>query len=211
MDEKIVKYQQIKSQNTQLLLVSTAKTMFQKHGYDNVGVREIAQAAKVTTGTFYYYFKGKFEILEAIHEHNDTYFNFLLSDEGIKARSSLDKIIIFFSEHLVHQILEDGKDYTIHRMFRMKPGLTQGNKLYEGLIDIVLQALENHEFRSDETPSAIAKYLATIFQGLTYNWAVSNENFDLQKEAHRYIVRAIKCLHCSENCDIDAKITLNNG
>jgi len=47
-------------------LINIAEKLFLKHGYEETPVSDIVKKAKVAQGTFYYYFKSKDEILDAI-------------------------------------------------------------------------------------------------------------------------------------------------
>ncbi len=44
-------------------ILSAAATVFREHGYSDAGMRDIADAADLSPGNLYYYFKGKQEIL----------------------------------------------------------------------------------------------------------------------------------------------------
>ena len=52
-----------KNHNIRQKLLDTGYRMICEEGIDNVGVRDISEAAGVTTGTFYYYFKSKEDLL----------------------------------------------------------------------------------------------------------------------------------------------------
>ncbi|WP_455391881.1 TetR/AcrR family transcriptional regulator [[Eubacterium] cellulosolvens] len=47
-------------------LVNIAEELFLKYGYEETPVSDVVKKAKVAQGTFYYYFKSKDEILDAI-------------------------------------------------------------------------------------------------------------------------------------------------
>ena len=47
-------------------IIESATNLFLEHGYEGVGLREIARSADVTTGAFYRHFKGKKELFAAI-------------------------------------------------------------------------------------------------------------------------------------------------
>jgi Transcriptional regulator len=49
-------------------LIDTAEDLFVKKGYEDTSVSDIVKKIKVGQGTFYYYFKSKEEILEAVAE-----------------------------------------------------------------------------------------------------------------------------------------------
>lgn len=51
-------------------LIDTAEELFVKKGYDETSVSEIVRKARVAQGTFYYYFKSKDDIRNAIIDKN---------------------------------------------------------------------------------------------------------------------------------------------
>jgi len=55
-------FRQERSRRSYEALVDAAIELFAKHGYDNVGTPEIANAAGVSVGTFYRYFDDKREV-----------------------------------------------------------------------------------------------------------------------------------------------------
>lgn len=50
-------------------IIETAKKLFRDRGYNNTPVEAIIKEMGVAKGTFYYYFKSKEEVLEAIVDH----------------------------------------------------------------------------------------------------------------------------------------------
>jgi AcrR family transcriptional regulator len=52
-----------------LEIIKTAEKLFSQNGYSNTSVEAIIKEMGVAKGTFYYYFKSKEEVLEAIVDH----------------------------------------------------------------------------------------------------------------------------------------------
>jgi len=55
-------FQQERARKSYVALIEAATKLFEKRGYDATGTPEIAQAAGVSTGTFYRYFDDKHEV-----------------------------------------------------------------------------------------------------------------------------------------------------
>ncbi len=55
-------------QTTRDQIVEAADRLFYRHGYDHTSFADIAGAVKISRGNFYYYFKTKDEILDAVIE-----------------------------------------------------------------------------------------------------------------------------------------------
>lgn len=56
-----------KSEATRELLVSTALRLFREHGYEKTTMRAIATAADVSTGSAYYYFASKDDLVHELY------------------------------------------------------------------------------------------------------------------------------------------------
>ena len=52
-----------------LEIIETAEKLFKENGYSNTSVEAIIKEMGVAKGTFYYYFKSKEEVLQAIVDH----------------------------------------------------------------------------------------------------------------------------------------------
>ncbi len=53
-------------QTTRDQIVDAADRLFYRHGYDHTSFADIAEAVKISRGNFYYHFKTKDEILDAV-------------------------------------------------------------------------------------------------------------------------------------------------
>lgn len=55
--------QKLKSQETKERIFQAAKTILQKHGYENLSIKNICEEAGVSNGSFYHHFKTKDDLL----------------------------------------------------------------------------------------------------------------------------------------------------
>ena len=80
---------------------SAALDLFDKEGFENVSVEEIAQAAGCSVGNIYHYFKSKDELAIQVTSHVDDAYRELetgyLSDT---AHSALEKLLDFVGRSL---------------------------------------------------------------------------------------------------------------
>jgi AcrR family transcriptional regulator len=90
-------------------LLTSSFQLFTEKGIDNTSVSEIAKNAKMAKGTFYLYFKDKYEIQnQLIAYHANRIFEY--ADEQIKCRMqqdafhSLEDCIVFLVESIVDQL-----------------------------------------------------------------------------------------------------------
>jgi TetR/AcrR family transcriptional repressor of nem operon len=60
--------QAVSEQGTRVEIVEAADGLFYRHGYDHTSFADIAAAVRISRGNFYYHFKTKDEILNAVIE-----------------------------------------------------------------------------------------------------------------------------------------------
>ncbi|MBR5337839.1 MAG: TetR/AcrR family transcriptional regulator [Lachnospiraceae bacterium] len=159
---------------TKQMLAACAGDLFRKKGFDNVGVRDIAAAAGVTTGSYYHHFKNKMDIINEIYSRSDNYLGNILRELAAN-NPKLTDLTGFFTKTMVPLVEKDGKDFTIHRMFGMKRHSTEDNELYKEMIGIV-EILQKDGFLSHEfTAREINRHLWLVFRGVLYEWVITDD------------------------------------
>ena len=88
--------QQEKAKLSREKLMAAADELFARQKISEVGVRDIAARAGVTTGTFYHYFTGKDDILDQIYRSRDADMGGMLHDLAQDTDSYCMKIQSFF-------------------------------------------------------------------------------------------------------------------
>ncbi len=78
------------AQERRLEIIQTSERLFRENGYANTAVDAIIKEMGVAKGTFYYYFKSKEEVLEAIVEH--TLDQIVILAEQVADEPSLDAL-----------------------------------------------------------------------------------------------------------------------
>lgn len=71
----------IQAEKTKQSIISAAKILFKKHGFDNVTVNMLAEQAEVSTPTIFALYKSKAGVLKAIV---DTAYDRTLFEEHVK-------------------------------------------------------------------------------------------------------------------------------
>ena len=100
--------QQEKAKLSREKLMAAADELFARQKISEVGVRDIAARAGVTTGTFYHYFTGKDDILDQIYRSRDADMGGMLHDLAQDTDSYCMKIQSFFVDKLAGTVLSDG-------------------------------------------------------------------------------------------------------
>lgn len=170
-----------KAERSRNNLLEAAARLFSEKTIAEVGVREIAAQAGVTTGTFYHYFTGKDDILDRIYLNHDQEFGDILKRFTDQTGPYCEKIQIFFVNHLAETVEADGAEFTRHRLFQMKKQSTDKNFLYMGMKRLIEKALEAGELNQEFSVTDINDYLFVVFRGVMYEWCIClpEERFSL--------------------------------
>ena len=167
---------------TKANLLEIAEKMIQKHGYDQVKIKDICQEAGVSVGAFYHHFKNKADIVVALYSECDAYFEDVVFPKFAQC-SSVDDICQYldyqmnygqkFGIDLVIQIykaqITDGADFF----------LSMDRSLPQGLIHIIERLQSQGILKQEVSALQIAKELLIISRGILYNWAQSKGNYDI--------------------------------
>ena len=98
----------IKKMQKERALLNAAYSLFLKNGIRNTSISDITEKAGVAKGTFYLYFKDKFEIRDRIvatkaAEIINTSYRELLKSET--AKESIEEQILFLVDHSIDQLI----------------------------------------------------------------------------------------------------------
>ena len=186
--------QQEKAKLSREKLMAAADELFARQKISEVGVRDIAARAGVTTGTFYHYFTGKDDILDQIYRSRDADMGGMLHDLAQDTDSYCMKIQSFFVDKLAGTVLSDGREFTCYRVFRMRKHSSDENSLYIGMQELIRKAINAGEFRGDVSAMEINDYLFVVFRGVLYEWCLcaADQAFSLAERMERLIGYALK-------------------
>lgn len=115
-------------------LISAARTLFQRDGYDTTPMNRIAQTAQVTPNTIYWYFRDKEQLLiavldELLQEHLQAY--------AAVAQAAPAKQL----EWLVERLREvSGLVATVHSRSRESPALEQWHNRFHRIFESLFTA-----------------------------------------------------------------------
>lgn len=186
--------QEEKARRSREALLAAAASLFAEKKISDVGVREIAAEAGVTTGTFYHYFTGKDDILDKVYRNHDEEMGRLLHEWAEEPGGYCSKIQKFFAENLAESVLEDGREFTCYRVFQMRRHSSDRANLYVGMQELIRKAVDAGEFRGDVLVKEINEYLFVVFRGVLYEWCLCPPEaaFSLAERLDRLIGYALK-------------------
>jgi AcrR family transcriptional regulator len=178
-------------------IVESALITFSKYGYDKTRMDDIAEAAKVSKGTLYLYFRSKEELFYAISETNILRLKNQLATLMATRKEELVSNAEKFYENFHNETgqIFDRVFFEIIAESAHNPKLKR--MLYEHrlrIIDIVTEYLnsqvEKDLFAKDVYIKAISVGLVSLFNGLSIG-KVSGMSESSNKQAWKETIRAI--------------------
>lgn len=146
-------------------IITAARELFSTNGFENTTVNDIIQRIGVAKGTFYYYFKSKDEIADAVIrdaiERSVQSFRQINTDADVNAIEKFSEIVRFFSEEAskhyetgLMAYLHHSDNVTLH--LKMKVGLIK--EFTPIITDVIQQGVQEKVFQTD-FPKEIAEFL----------------------------------------------------
>lgn len=172
--------QEIKSEEMKLHITQTAKKLFSEYGLKKVSVRDIAEHAGVTTGTLYYYFKNKDDILDAAYHNDSAGFEQKLMDR-LEVSEDENLILYFFGTIMVEQVLNDGKEFTRHRIYNQRKQWDKDSDFYRIVCEVVQKCRDRDLLGDDLTIEEMADFLLLVYRATTSEWARREDEYDLKE------------------------------
>lgn len=167
---------------TKLKITQVATDLFKSKGFDSVKIKDICQAADISTGAFYHHFKSKAEIINTAYEQVD-----ILVMDRFRSRhfcSNLDKLLfllvegaammeelgwVFVSEIYKNLLSIDGK-------YSIKPD----RHIALEVKSIVEDLLENKELNNSISSLDLTMIIMRISRGTIFDWCLHEGNYNLK-------------------------------
>jgi AcrR family transcriptional regulator len=139
---------QAASDSLKTLLIAVSARLFREKGFDNTTVRDIAAAAGVQAGSWFYHFKSKQDILQAVIEEGMQQALARIEEVaslGLPPREAFRRLV---HTHL-ETLLSPGQDFVYVMLYEWRALSTEGQlrivaakDRYEALWDAVLHELQ---------------------------------------------------------------------
>ena len=171
-----------KGRSTKDRIHTCAMELFRQHGFDNVTVMQICDAAGVTKRTFYYHFSSKDDILSDVVEYVGIHTEEFLTS-FTEQSSNVDILWKLLSAYSVNA--EELGQSIINKLYSEK---LQGKEtavfpdemyLYKTTIRTIRNAQFEHEIASTAPAENIAYALFHAFRSISFTWAAGNSTGDL--------------------------------
>ena len=178
-------------------IVDAALITFTKYGYDRTRMDDIADAAKVSKGKLYLYFKSKEELFYAISERNITELK-----EQLSALFSMKEDVISNAEYFYESFQRNKTTSDLEKVFfeiiaesSRNPKLRkmlyeQRLKIFEIVTEYLNSKMQRGLLKKDTNTKAIASGLVSLYNGLSLS-RVLGLSEPLNKQIWLDTVRAI--------------------
>ena len=169
---------------------NVALELFDKEGFENVSVEQIAQAVGCSVGNIYHYFKSKDELVIQVTSSVDAQYSVLeesyLADE---ANSWHDKLLDFVGQTLVISA-EDPSLYRsfIHGIRYPQQGILRDNEkrvYFRVLRELVDGCKQEGTIHPDRDREELVADLVALHRGMLLEWRIYEGAFDLPRRGRR--------------------------
>lgn len=190
MSEKLTKRKQ-QAIRTRKRILNCALELFEKKGYDNVTIQEIAEAAHTSVGSIYRYFKSKEEMAaqnsEPLDDIYHEYFQSLMHDEAYQSFSALKKLELYyiFIQKAVssYSNLRSMYTYSLRGSSRNTYLTNPERELYQNYRQLLEACRKEHSIRTDLSDEDYFDLFLQSSRGMLLDWLLRNKNFDFEIQA----------------------------
>ena len=169
---------------------SVALDLFDRNGFENVSVEEIAQAAGCSVGNIYHYFKSKDELVLQVTDHVDAAYLELEKDYAADTKSSArDKLLDFVGRTLTISVNEEVLYKSLIHALRY-PGqgalkIKDSRVWFRMLREFIDACKREGSVRADEPTDEILAALVTLHRGMLMQWRIEEGAFPIEERGRR--------------------------
>ena len=169
---------------------SAALTLFNREGFENVSVEEIAQTVGCSVGNIYHYFKSKDELAIQVTQMVDEAYTALeeeyLADRETSGREKLLDFVgrsleISASDEMLYKAFIHGLRYPEQAVLQKN----DKRVYYRLLRELVDLCQEEGSIHPSYDPDALVEDLVVLHRGTLFEWRIYQEGFDIAKQGRR--------------------------
>ena len=169
---------------------SAALTLFNREGFENVSVEEIAQTVGCSVGNIYHYFKSKDELAIQVTKMVDEAYT-TLEEEYLADRETggREKLLDFVGRSLEISASDEMlyKSF-IHGLRYPEQAVLQKNDkrvYYRLLRELVELCREEGSIHPSHDPDQVVEELVVLHRGTLFEWRIYQEGFDVAEQGRR--------------------------
>ena len=169
---------------------SAALTLFNREGFENVSVEEIAQTVGCSVGNIYHYFKSKDELAIQVTQMVDEAYTALeeeyLADRETSGREKLLDFVgrsleISASDEMLYKAFIHGLRYPEQAVLQKN----DKRVYYRLLRELVDLCQEEGSIPPSYDPDCLVEDLVVLHRGTLFEWRIYQEGFDRAKQGRR--------------------------
>lgn len=169
---------------------NTALSLFDREGFENVSVEEIAQAVGCSVGNIYHYFKSKDELAIQVTQMVDRAYAEMeqeyLSDGDTPAR---EKLLDFVGKALEISVRDEVlyKAFIHGLRYPEQAALQKNDKrvYYRLLRELVNLCQEERSIHPSYDPDSLVEDLVVLHRGTLFEWRIYQGSFDAAQHGRR--------------------------
>lgn len=178
MEKKMTK-RALQAQKTRQKIYRCGAELFRKHGYQNVSMEQIAQAAGVGIGTMYHYYPSKADLYGEMFIRVDDFFC-AFTEEDVLQRPPREVLMEFFRQYA--RLNEGmGVEYVQLLVSPKNREIFQGNQDFELILERLLEGYQKDgRLSRRRTAAQWRAYLMICARGVVFDWPIHNApDYDL--------------------------------
>ena len=192
----------MKDSNKELRLLDSAFELFTKKGFKNTSIQDIVDNSKVAKGTFYTYFKDKYELRDILiaKKSNNLFQSALKKLNKHKEITNLEDQVVFIINDIIDKLRKDKVLLTF-----ISKNLSWGlynkainsayqlnNEMENGIRDYFIKAIENQNIKL-ENPDVTLYMIIELVSSTCFNSISLNEPLPIE-EFKPYLYKVIRTL-----------------
>ena len=171
-----------RSRAKKLHITGIAMSLFKERGYTTVKVTEICEAAQISLGTFYHYFKSKDSIIDETYQLIDEQVFEHLVDKEFD--TPVDKLLGILEESAC--IMQEELGYLLivesyYQLISSKPeySYSHDRKLYITIFETIEEGKKDGFFKKETDTQEISEMCLRIGRGDILDWCMQGGTFKL--------------------------------
>jgi len=188
-------------------IIDAAWELFQEVGYENATVNDIIKKSGTSRGAFYHHFRAKEDLLFQMAWYFDQGYEGWLENqpEDQNPITTLYKFLIFTLESVENSKYKDflSQLYGYEVMTDGNRPIIDEQRLYfKTLLSLCADARNKKLISEEWSEYTLARTLAGLGRGLTYNWLLEKCRYSLTRTAERVFRSLLKSI---ATIDVDLK------
>lgn len=173
----------IKSRITKETLFECATQLFKIKGYNKTKIEDIAKAANVSVGAFYFHFHSKEDLVfiwadEIDKKYQEHYNDLVLKSPNIKPLEIIEKMVTL-SLTLFSLWGAEFAAVTYSYMMRnpvINDRMVNPGRIFNKIIkELVVLGQQQKSIRDDFSPDEMVKIITKIIRGMILDWCINGE------------------------------------